>query len=234
MKKQMTVLVLAATVAVATADSFVFTDSNALTVPDGNAVGTYEQISVSGLIGAVTNIQVSLDISGGFNGDLYAYLAGPQGQLAVLLNRPGLTGINPYGYTDAGFNITLDGAVDPSVAANNIHNYASGGPGSYGLLGGQVTGTYAADGRLVDPQAAGSVIFGTSTANNLSVFNNLSSLAADGTWTLFIADLVPGGGTPTLNNVVLTVMTAPEPQTWGMLAGGLALLTLFRRNCWQR
>jgi hypothetical protein len=168
--------------------------------------------------GTITDIQVRLDITGGFNGDLYAYLLGPQGQLAVLLNRPGISGSNPYGYSDRGFNITLDSA------SANVHGYGS----SYSTNGsGQVTGTWSADGRLIDPQSAGSVFDGASTLANLSVFNGT---AANGLWTLFLADLSGGGGTANLHNVILSIVTVPEPQTWAMLGGGLAMLWLFRKR----
>ena len=50
----------------------------------------------------------------------------------------------------------------------------------------------------------------------------------NGTWTLFIADLAAGGGSPTFNSAVLTIMTVPEPQTWVMFSGGLAVFCLCR------
>ena len=193
-----------------------FTNSMVSAIPDGNPVGVMKQFTASGLGGSITNVQVTLDITGGFNGDLYAYLVDPQGQLVVLLNRPGVTSINPFGYADAGMNITLDG-----LAANNIHDYANGGPGTYSLSG----TTWAADGRNVNPQAAGGVLYGTSTAANLSVFQNPD---ANGVWTFFIADLGAGGGTANLNNIILTIMTVPEPQPWVMLGGGLVLFGLLR------
>jgi len=201
-----------------------FTNSTVTAIPDGSPVGVMEQFTVSSLSGSISNVSVTLDITGGFNGDLYAYLVDPQGQLVVFLNRPGVTGSNPFGYADSGMNITLDG-----LAANNIHDYASGGSGSYSLSG----TTWAADGRNVNPLAAGSILYGTPTTANLSLFQNAD---ANGVWTFFIADLGAGGGTASLNNVILTIMTVPEPQTWVMVGGGLALLGLFRQrnNRWSR
>jgi len=195
-----------------------YTNSTVTVIPDGNPVGVMEQFNVTSLSGSITNVQVTLDITGGFNGDLYAYLVNPQGQFVVLLNRPGVTGSNPFGYSDAGMNITLDG-----LAGNNIHDYAIGGSGSYSLSG----TTWAADGRNVNPQAAGGVLYGTSTAANLSLFQNTD---ANGVWTFFIADLGAGGGSASLNGVILSIMTVPEPQTWLMLGGGLALFGLLRRR----
>ena len=165
----------------------------------------------------ISDIQIQMNITGGFNGDLYAYLAGPQGQLAVLLNRVGVTGANAFGYSDAGMNITLDG-----LATSNIHDYGNAS------LNGTV---WAADGRNVNPQTAGGTLYGTSTAANLSLFQNTM---ANGVWTLFVADLSPGGGTANLNSTILTIMTVPEPQTWVFLGGGLAVLWLRRKSWYSR
>ena len=195
-----------------------YTNSTVTAIPDGNPVGVMEQFNVTSISGSITNVQVTLDITGGFNGDLYAYLVNPQGQFVVLLNRPGVTGSNPFGYSDAGMNITLD-----SLAGNNIHDYAIGGPGTYSLSG----TIWAADGRNMNPQAFGSILYGTSTTANLSLFQNTD---ANGVWTFFIADLGAGGGSASLNGVILNIMTVPEPQAWLMLGGGLAVLGLLQRR----
>jgi len=193
-----------------------FTNNTITTIPEGSQVGLVEQFNLSGVDGSVSNVQVTLDITGGFNGDLYAYLVDPQGQLVVLLNRPGVTALNPFGYADAGMNITLDG-----LAVNNIHDYASGGSGSYSLSG----TTWAADGRDVNPLAAGGILYGTSTSANLSLFQNTDP---NGVWTFFIADLGAGGGSASLNSYVLSVMTVPEPQVLPLVGGGLVLFAFLR------
>jgi hypothetical protein len=101
-----------------------FVETNTVTatpgkaIPVGNPTGVSVQFNVTGSTGVVSDVQVNLGITGGFNGNLYAYLTGPQGQMAVLLNRVGVTGSNPFGYSDAGFNITLDGN-----ATANVHDY---------------------------------------------------------------------------------------------------------------
>ena len=193
-----------------------YTNSPNAGITDGSPVGLVQQFTVSGLGGSISNIQVTLDITGGFNGDLYAYLAGPQGQLAVLLNRPGITTGNPFGYGDAGMNITLDG-----LAMNNIHDYGS-------MSGYSLTGTtWAADGRNIDPQSAGSVFSAAGTGANLSLFQNTD---ANGVWTLFIADLSTGGGTANLHNAILTILTVPEPQSVVMLIGGGLIMGLWLRR----
>ena len=195
-----------------------FTSVNA-TIPDANPTGLASSTNLSGVIGYVSSVSVTLDITGGFNGDLYAYLVDPSGNLAVLLNRTGVGGVNAFGYGDTGFQITLDG-----TSASNVHGYGS----SYSTnLLGQVTGSWLADGRAIDPQSTPSVFDAASTGANLSLFNNP---VANGQWTLFIADL-SGGGQSTLVSWGLTVVTVPEPQTWAMAIGGLGLLlTLNRRR----
>jgi hypothetical protein len=171
-----------------------------ITIPDGNPTGVADTLTESGLNFSISSVTLTLNVSGGNNGDLYAYLS-YDGHIVTLLNQPGVTGINPLGYTDSGFNVTLsDGSY------GNINNYGSG---SYSVNGsGQVTGTYNATG--------GSTSFGTA-------FNNLNP---NGTWTLFIADLSGGGGTSTLNTWSLDITAVPEPVTWALIifgAGGLLI-----------
>jgi subtilisin-like proprotein convertase family protein len=225
MKIKLTVLGLAATATLASAQIFTTNiASTGGTILDNNPVGLTETFTATDLAGAITNISINLDITGGFNGDLYAYLAGPQGQLAILLNRPGITSGNPYGSGDAGLDITLT-----ETATVNIHDYAAN-PGSYFLSGGVVTGTssFLADGRNVNPLLDGGTIDGTATTTGLSGINNT---LGDGVWTLFIADLAPGGGNATLSSAMLTIMTTvPEPQTWLMMGGGIGIYCLMRRR----
>jgi subtilisin-like proprotein convertase family protein len=184
-------------------------------VPDGDPVGVSSFDTVSGLSDVIANIQVSLDITGGYNGDLFVYLMAPQGQVVVLLNRPGVSGSNPFGYDNSGFNITLtDGS------ANNIHDYQAV---NYNLdpVTGQLTGRWAPDGRNLDPQSDGSAF--DSAPETAAALGSLAGTSADGTWTLFIADL-SGGGQSTLVSWGLTVVTVPEPRAWTMLGSGLLLL----------
>ena len=187
-------------------------------IPDGNPVGLVSSTNISGLPIGITSVQVDLNITGGFNGDLYAYLLGPNGGFAVLLNRVGLTAGNPFGYGNAGFNITL------ASGYSNIHNYQSGGYSLNG--GGQLIGTWAPDGRNINPQSPGAVFDAASTAAGLTVFNGANP---NGQWTLFVADLAGGGGSSTLVSWGLTI-AIPEPQTWVLLTGGAAMLFALRRR----
>jgi hypothetical protein len=200
-----------------------YTNSTVAVIPDGNPVGVAEQFTVSGVSGTVSNVTVQIDITGGFNGDLYAYLVDPQGNLAVLVNRPGVMGGNPFGYGDAGINITLS-----SEATNDLHSYKSG---SYTITGGQLTGTWAADGRNINPQSSPTVFGSASPTAGLSLYGGFNGSDLNGTWTLFVADVVAGGGSPTLQGAILSIMTVPEPSPIFLVALGVLMLwTLLRKR----
>jgi subtilisin-like proprotein convertase family protein len=188
-------------------------------VPSGNPDGMTSQISLSSVAGTITSVTVNLDITGGFNGNLYAYLSGPSGEFTVLLNRVGVSSTNSFGYGDSGFDITLSDA-----SANNIHDYQLNTPSFNGS--GQLTNTWAPDGRNIDPLSSGTVFDTTTPTADLSSFNGNG---ADGTWTLFLADLSSGGDS-TLVSWGLTVVTVPEPQTWVMVVGGIGVLVALNRR----
>ncbi|HTB84057.1 MAG TPA: PEP-CTERM sorting domain-containing protein [Candidatus Sulfotelmatobacter sp.] len=191
-------------------------------IPDGNPVGITSSTTTAGLSGNITNITVNLNISGGFNGDLYAYLAGPNGQFAVLLNRVGMNSGNAFGYSDTGFDITLN------MTGANIHNYQSGGLGSYTLNGSsQLTGSWGADGTTVNSLSQPPSAFDSAPVT--ADLNNYYGTGANGGWTLFVADL-SSGNQSTLVSWGFTINTAPEPSTWAMIAGGAAMLFAFRRR----
>jgi subtilisin-like proprotein convertase family protein len=186
-------------------------------------LGLASTLTVSGMSGNTVNLTVNLDITGGFNGDLYAYLVSPTETTVVLLNRVGVGSGNPYGYGNSGFNITLD-----STSGDNIHTYqlSAGYPGDLNG-GGQLTGTWAPDGRTIDPfRSLPSAFDAGPTGNTLT---SLDGMDPNGVWTLFIADLAPGGGS-TVVSWGLTVMTVPEPQTWTLLGGSLAAFWLINRK----
>jgi len=100
-------------------------------ISDGNPVGITSTMVLTGLGNGLSAISVTLNVSGGNNGDLYAFLS-YGGTLVTLLNRVG-TGMGDsiqqsYGYTTSGFNnVTLtDGS------ASNIHDVqVPGSAGSY-------------------------------------------------------------------------------------------------------
>src|SRR4029079_4167785 len=81
---------------------------------------------------SISSVTVALNISGGYNGDLYAYLS-HDGVLVPLLNRVGVTSGDPFGYSETGFNILLS-----SSGASDVHFYNSFSPAFNG--NGQLTG----------------------------------------------------------------------------------------------
>jgi len=189
-------------------------------VPDANASGLALKSGLTGMDGIITNLTLSLNISGGYNGDLYAYVAGPNGGFAVLLNRVGVTGGDGFGYADTGFNVTFD----DSAGENNVHFYQSL---SYDLnSGGQLTGTWATDGRAIDPLSDPAVFDTTPPTSLLGSFNQTDP---NGTWTLFLADL-SGGGQSTVVNWGLSIQTVPEPSAGALL--GMGILLALRK--WSR
>lgn len=197
-----------------------------LAIPDGNSVGVVSTIQVSGSsILEVTSIQVTLSIAGGFNGDYHAYLVhylpnGNPAGIVSLLNRTGRTASNPFGYGDSGFTVTFADAA----ANGDIHLYQ--------LLsnpaGGALFGTWQPDGRADSPF---SVTDGSPRTEFLSAFHGF---AADGTWSLFVADVSPLG-TGTFVSWGMTIVGVPEPATWacGALALGAAGLAWRRRSSAQ-
>ena len=69
--------------------TFITDFQNGAVIPDGNLTGWSDTRTLSGApSGPITNVSVTLDLSGGWNGDLYAYLVHDSG-FAVLLNRVG-------------------------------------------------------------------------------------------------------------------------------------------------
>ena len=160
-------------------------------VPDGSPVGLASAIEVNtgGDSSLINGVEVTLHLTGGFNGDLYGYLVNPNGNMAVLLNRVGQTGGN-FGYSDAGMNVILSDAGMPGVTlAGDIHTYG-----------------------------AGDIASGTTAwrpDNGGTDFTGLQNGSANGSWTLFLADL-SGGEQSSLVSWGLTVSVVPEPVTWAL------------------
>jgi subtilisin-like proprotein convertase family protein len=162
-------------------------------IPDGNPAGMSSTITVAGIAEPIADVTVDLRMSGGYNGDIYAYVSFG-GSSVVLLNRVGKTTTDPFGYTDIGFNIRLD-----DQALTDIHNYGGNG----GLT---LTGNWQPDGRTADPQ---NVLDIDPRTTALSLFNGMSP---NGQWTLFVADMAGGdGATMTLVDWGLDIAVVPEP-----------------------
>ena len=211
MKLKATFLALALLMSVSAHAALFTLSSGALNtaVPDGNVNGLQSTLTFNdAYFDNVLDVNVRLNISGGYNGDLYAYLTHGSG-ISILLNRTGRTAGNAFGYGDAGFNITLD-----DQTGTDIHAYTFAGNNN----GTQLTGTWQPDARNVNP----ATVLNTDTPNAfLGAFNGLD---ANGNWTLFIADL-SGGDQSTLVSWQLDITAVPEPTTiaLGIFGGVLAL-----------
>lgn len=192
-----------------------------LTVPDGDPSGRVVSETLVSDITSIVSVSVSLDISGGYNGDLYVHLVHGSG-FAVLLNRAGrsdISGLAGAGYGDTGF------LIDLADGANNIHLYQDL-THSYNANG-QLEGTWAPDGRAVDPDLVLHTDVSTATLGSFAGGD------ANGEWTLYFADL-SGGGVSTLDGWSLDIEAVPEvpgPALAGVL-GVFALVQGARR--WRR
>jgi subtilisin-like proprotein convertase family protein len=205
----------------APAATIVVTDSTVSTIPDGSSSGVARSLSVSAGGQAVASVEVDLNLSaaGGtaFLGDLYVYLTDGT-HLSVLADRPGRRVGAPAGYSDnQSMTVTFSGA-----GANDFHNYRIPLTGSNTTpISGPLTGIWQADGRATDP---GLVLETDARSAQLSVFNGVP---ADGTWSLFAADLSTGA-VHQINSWTLRIQTIPEPATSAV--AGLAALTLLMRR----
>ena len=177
-------------------------------IPDSPAGGVAYSFAFDDTGLQLGSIIVTLSISGGYNGDLYASLSHGSAY-AVLLNRVGASAGNPYGSGSSGLAITLNMGL-----LEDIHN-AIGAPGQ------PIAGSgFSADGRVNYTDT------GRDTAHTLDVFNQTDP---HGTWTLYFADLSPGS-VSMLNAWSLDITTVPEPlnAALGCLGGIFVLVTLVR------
>jgi subtilisin-like proprotein convertase family protein len=189
---------------------------NGTTIPDGNMSGWSDTRIISGIAQPyIENVNVTLNLSGGWNGDLYAYLAHDSG-FAVLLNRVGRTESNPFGYSDSGFAVKLSdlGMVD-------IHAYGGGGVPS---------GLFQPDGRNISPLSGGAVF---DSAEREAMLSGFIGTDPNGSWTLFFADVSGGGGNTTINSWSLEITAVPEPATWGLIAA-VGLLGVAGAREWRK
>ena len=182
-------------------------------IRDNDGSGLAFSFNVSDPHTAIADIQVTLDISGGLNGDLYVYLVHGDG-FAVLLNRPGRSSTNLSGYVNPGLQVTLTSGSTP-----DIHNYQDSSPVYNG--DGQLTGSWAADGR--DLPAPDWALDTTPRTATLAAFNGLNP---NGDWTIYFRD-ASAGGVSTLKSwsvSITPVQAAPvitgQPASQSVALGG--------------
>jgi subtilisin-like proprotein convertase family protein len=208
-KTMKTKFILVVLLAVMSASAGIYTVGNLtgtglnVAIPDNNFSGIAFQQTVVGEadVTALSTIAVTLNVSGGYNGDLLAYLS-YNGNSVTLLNRVGQgTGAGSqfiYGFSTSGFNnITLaDGS------ASSIHDIASPSPGT----------TYGPDDN-------------TRTLDNNFIGN------PNGTWTLFFADLSAGGVSTLQGwSLDITAVPEPVNVALAIFGGVLALWSASRKR----
>jgi subtilisin-like proprotein convertase family protein len=170
------------------------------TIPDDDTTGLADNRIVHSGITQLTEVEVHLEIAGGWNGDLYAHLVHEDGY-AVLLNRSGRTESSDAGSPASGFDITLS-----DNAVTDVHLVESAGT---------VTGLLQPAARDVNPQLA------YDTSARTEYLSSFQGLPASGEWTLFLVDAA-GGNVSTLVSWGLTLRGTGTPQSfYGEWAAGL-------------
>ncbi len=191
-------------------------------IPDGTPIGitSSTNINLGALTGDTTsqivNVDVRLNITGGYNGDLYGYLvlqsADGSTTTSILLNRVGRNAADDSGSATFGFgSITLSGNT-----GTDIHLATGATDG----------GTYLADGRTLSPTGS---FAGANATPGTAGLNILDGHNANGTWTLFLAD-VSGGDVSTLVSWGLDISVVPEPITYALMIFGAVVMTVAMRR----
>jgi subtilisin-like proprotein convertase family protein len=192
--------------------SYDFSGINA-SIPDANASGVSNSQTVNDA-GIVSEIQVTLGISGGSNGDLYVYLS-HNDHISILMNRVGKSASLPGGYNDPGVQLTFaDSAVNGDVHTYRQAIFGNDTTPLGGPLSNDIAGPFQPDGRAVSPFT---VTTDSARTAKLSVFGGQQ---LTGTWTLFVAD-VATGDTSVLTGWTMQVTTVPEPRSAAII--GFAL-----------
>jgi hypothetical protein len=195
--------------------------ANSGLIPDGSAVGASGTATASGLNPYISDVSVSLNISGGYNGDLYAYLS-HGGVLVPLLNRIGVISDNAFGSSGAGMTVILS----DSGASGNIHKAGNG----------VLDGTYQADGQASNPLGSASSFSPSGGSIKFdAVGTGFGNMNPNGTWTLFIADLSAGGQSQLVSWNLGIIAEVPEPANVALgIFAGVFLVVTAARSQWAR
>lgn len=206
----------------ATADVSTYTTNFAVnaSVPDGSEYGMQDTRNLSGFGLSIESLSVSLELAPTtpsewcYNGDYYVSLQHADG-FSVLLNRVGRSIDDHFGYDDNGFNITL------TASGEDIHTYRQSNPVLNPYF--SLTGEWGADGRMIDPA---DVLAQSERTRGLDQFNELDP---NGEWTLFIADLSPGGSASLISWGLEIDSVVPEPSSTILMACTALSLAFIRR-----
>jgi subtilisin-like proprotein convertase family protein len=155
----------------ARADNWTFQNTTALTLPDNAVASSYpSNINVSGLIGTIDSIQVTLMVANHTNGsDINGLLVGPQGQRVLLMSNACSGALTNVSLTFADSGPTPIPQVGPCLGGN--YRPADYSPGCA---------------PLSFPSPAPSGPYGVT----FSAYNGGSP---NGNWSLYLQDACAGG-----------------------------------------
>jgi subtilisin-like proprotein convertase family protein len=156
-------------------------------IPDNNPSGVAYALSFGATGLQISDISVRFNISGGWNGDLYAYLSHGS-SYAVLLSRVGATASGDDGYSTAGIDIVLQ-PLTTHFGLADIHNVESPTTG----------GSYQADGRVL-----------YTDSSRPQTLDNFLNADPNGDWTLFFADRA-AVSVSQLTSWTVSITAVPEP-----------------------
>ncbi len=185
------------------------------TIYDGNQVGSVftGNFTANSWERAVA-VTVTLNITGGYNSDLYGYLVAPNGTVMMLVNQSanllgtGMNNVTLTGFTMSSATAFNIGGSYPGAQSLTAYNNPIQNPGTQSVDGnGLLTGVYS---------PIGSMLYGPgyNPANDLTAGQYANLPAASGVWTLYFADMMQddgGNGNHTLNSWTLTLAVVPEP-----------------------
>lgn len=199
-----------------------FTDFNGAggIIPDGSPAGISQTITMN-QAGYVASVSLTLNISGGWNGDLYGYLSyndGSSENSLIILNRIGVGGGNPAA-SGAGFG--TGGAFTTYSDLHGIGITLVDGAG--GSIHDATVGTHTyLDAANYRPDSA---------ATFTSTFENMG---ANGTWSLTLFDRATGDQSTIVGwglDIGVSTSQVPEPinVALGVFGGLFAAVAVGRR-----
>jgi hypothetical protein len=180
------------------------TFANTGIVPDNNYSGWADSRSVTAPAGTLQSVGVNLHLTGGWNGDLYAYLVNNTGGFSVLLDR---IGTGPFGNSNPGMTVTLT----PEAILFGANQ------GNIGTYNGNPTGTWNPD---ITSGSWASLLGNNANGSTWTLF--IADLSGGGVTTV------------TSWGLQMDIVAVPEVETWiaAALAGAFGAFWL-NRQLWS-
>jgi len=210
MKKQLLIgLILIGALVTAQASLFIQSDGvvsgSGFTGGTQSGMGAFSQAILDGNPAGVWN---SISVSG---------LSSSLSSISVTLSVSGGNNSGLYAY------LTYNGALAVLLNRPGVTSTTPFGDTSAGLTQ-TLTGTalYSS----VSPLSSYTSFTTPGTSTLLSDASLFGGMDPNGTWTLFFADVSPGGGNATLNGWSLDISAVPEPVNAAMAAFGLAFVVI--------